>query len=645
MPLTPATPLAVTLPPSDNPYSFVEVTAFRGDFDPSLGFSNPKGIAYHPALDRLIVSVAPSGFQGGKTQILNLVAADGTRTRFAPSFQMYREVESKIAVVPESGPSVDAGFIPGEIFVGRGPNTEISRLAANGDVLADLFTKLSPNSSLWGGLAFDTEGEFGGKLIAVETDGKIYLVSPDGSAELLTDLHLRLEGVAVAPVTFGPLAKQIIVGCEGYGDDDPHGGEIYAIGKDLTIILLANIGFAAEDIRFIPQSGATFYQTQISFDRERENRLLSVSSSQFLLRYGKMIVNNELTGELWEVGWDGQRYTQQIAGRVPGRWSSQGFNWQGTEIEAACFAIKKPRVPNWSDWAAIPGTFLTDRAPAAATDPNGEVLLLGKGSGDRGVYLNRLREPEQSALPDPEGEPRSWQGWQRDPLSVTTPHALSCSQHNQKMYAFAVKAEGGILHKFFSPDETVQSVQPWQDIPGGLLTPSAVSSATINGRLVVCAVGQDRRIYLNELAPGGRYWSGWQLVPGGGNTDITPTVIGFQDELYLFIKGLTSKRILMRTRTLAGDWTPYGEVPGAARTDSPITAVTNADQLFVFIKGATDRAPYVNVASETGSWSGWQQLPNPGSTDVALAAAPSNNRVYLFAKGINNPSIFVRSTL
>ncbi len=642
---TPAMPIAVTLPPSTNPYSFVEVTAFRGDFAPTLGFSNPKGIAYHPALDRLVVSVAPSGFEGGRTQILNLVAADGTRARFAPNFQMFREVESKIVIVPESGPPVDAGFIPGDIFVGRGPHTEISRLSVNGDVLADVFTQLSPNSSLWGGLAFDTEGAFGGRLVAVETDGKIYLVSADGSAELLTDLHLRLEGVAVAPVTFGPLAKNIIVGCEGYGDDDPNGGEVYAISSELTITLLANIGFAAEDIRFIPQHGATFFQTQISFDRERENRLFSVSSSQFLNRYGKMIVNNEMTGELWEVAWDGQRYTQQHAGRVPGRWSTQGFNLQGTELEAACFAIRKPRIPNWNNWDFVPGTFLTDRAPAAATDPNGEVLLLSKSSSDRGIYMNRLRTPDesQSALPDPD-EQRSWQGWQRDPFNITTPHALSCVQHNLKMHAFAVKAEGGILHKPLSLDDTTETVQPWQEVPGGLLTPTSVSSAIINGRLVLCAVGQDRQIYLNELAPGGRYWSGWQLAPGGGNTDITPTVVGFQDELYLFIKGLTSKRVLMRTRLLDGDWTPYGEVPGAARTDSPITAVVSQGQLFVFIKGANDGAPYVNIASETGSWSGWQQLPNPGTTDVALAAAPSDNRVYLFAKGINNPSIFVRST-
>lgn len=645
MPPTPATPIAVTLPPSDYPYSFVEVVNFRGDFDSTDGFSNPKGLAYHHQLDRLLVSLSPSGFQGGRKQVLNLVTPDGSRSRFAPSYQSFREVESKIAVVPEFGPPVSAGFIPGEIFIGRGPHTEISRLAADGSVLADVFTQLSPNSSLWGGLAFDTEGDFDGKLVAVESNGKIFLISADGSAELLLDMELRLEGAAIAPASFGPHAKNIIVGCEGYGDNDPHGGEIFAISREREVTMLANIGFAAEDIQFIPPLGGTFYQTQLCFDRERENRLLSVSASQFLNRFGRMIVNNELTGELWEVTWDGRRYTQQQVGQVPGRWSSQGFNWQGTELEAGSFAIKRPRIPNWSDWSAVPGNFTTDRAPAAATDPNGEVLLFSKGSADREVYLNRLKERGQSAVPDPDGErERIWQGWRRDPFRVVTPHSLSCNQHNQRMYAFAVNPEGGILHKFYSPDENEQTIQPWEDVPGGMLTSTNVTSAVVNGRLVLCALGQDRKIYLNELAPGGRYWSGWYQIPGGGNTDVTPTLVSFQDELYVFIKGLTSKRILMKARTLNGDWTPWGEVPGAGRTDASITAVVSEGQLFIFVRG-TNNLCYANIASETGTWSGWLQLPGTITTDTPLAATPAGNRVYLFAKAANNTQIFVSSTV
>ena len=646
MPPTPATPIAVTIPPSEYPYSFVEVVNFRGDFPPTDGFSNPKGLAYHSQLDRLLVSLSPSGFEGGRKQVLNLVAPDGSRSRFAPGYHTFREVESKIAIVPEFGPAVEAGFTPGDIFIGRGPNTEISRLAANGTVLADVFARLTANSSLWGGLAFDTEGDFDGKLVAVESNGKIFLISADGSAELLLDLELRLEGVAIAPATFGPHAKNIIVGCEGYGDNDPHGGEVFAISRDLTVTLLANIGFAAEDIQFIPPLGGTLYQTQLCFDRERENRLLSASASQFLNRLGRMIVNNELTGELWEVTWDGRRYTQQNVGRVPGRWSTQGFNWQGTELESACFAIKKPRIPNWSNWSAVPGNFTTDRAPAAAADPFGEVLLFSKGSADREVYLNRLRKNDQaSAIPDPDGErERVWEGWRRDPFRIVTPHALSCVQHNQKMYAFAVKPEGGILHKFYSPEENEQTVQVWEDVPGGMLTSTNVTSAMVNGRLVLCALSQDRKIFLNELAPGGRYWSGWYQIPGGGNTDVTPTLASFQDELYVFIKGLTSKRILMKARTLNGDWTPWGEVPGAGRTDASITAVATEGQLFIFVRG-TNNLAYANIASETGTWTGWLQLPGTITTDMPLAAAPAGNRVYLFAKAANNTQLFVSSTV
>jgi hypothetical protein len=120
--------------------------------------------------------------------------------------------------------------------------------------------------------------------------------------------------------------------------------------------------------------------------------------------------------------------------------------------------------------------------------------------------------------------------------------------------------------------------------------------------------------------------------------------VSFQDELYVFIKGLTSKRILLKARTLNGDWTPWGEVPGAGRTDASITATATDGQLFVFVKGL-DGTPYVNVASETATWSGWLQLPNSGVTDTSIAATTVGNRVQLFAKGISNPQVFVRSTL
>jgi hypothetical protein len=654
MPPTPVPPIAITLPPSEFPYRFTEIVNFRGDFDAAIRpgeVVNPKGIAWHQRLERLIVSLSPADGSGSRTQILNSVALNGARSRFAPAYQMFRRVESKIAIVPDDGPPVEAGFAPGEVFVGRGPNTQISRLSANGEILNDVWVDFQVGDGLWGGLAFDTEGDFGGRLIAVEANGKIWLVDAGGGFTLLVDFALRLEGVTVAPATFGPFAKQIIVGVEGYGDDDPHGGEVYAISHDNLQSLLANIGFAAEHVAFVPPLGGTFYQTQLAFDRERENRLLAVSSSQFLNRLGRLVIVNEITGELWEVAWDAanNRYTQQNVGTVPGRWSTSGFNQQGTELEAGCFAIKSSRLPNWSEWTVVPGGFSTDRAPAAAADAAGDIAVFSKSASSREVFSNSLERLSAAAssglAPDPDGREREWRGWRRDPQRIVTPHALACALHNARMYAFAVRAEGNILHKFSIGDEDEQSVQPWAEVPGGMTSVTNVASATVNGRLVLCALGQqDQTIHLNELAPGGRYWSGWYPIPGGGGSDVAPAVVSFQDELYVFIKGRASRRILLKTRTADGDWTPWAEVPGAGRTDAPITAVAAEGRLYVFVKG-TDGKPYVNLVSETGTWSGWNVLPNPGATDAALAPAAANNRVFLLAKGISDRQLYVRSTV
>jgi hypothetical protein len=643
-------PLAVTLNPSVFPYQFTELVAFRGDFDQSVRpgeVVNPKGIAYHRALDRLLVSLSPfNADPGARVQIINAVFRHGTRTRFAPSYKMFQRVESKIVIAPDSGPPVTAGFTPGEIFIGRGPQTEISRLSAAGEVILEVFAQSGESNVFWSGLCFDTEGDFGGRLIAVGSGGKIYLINSDGTLNLFTDLAKRLEGAAIAPHTFGPHAKNLIVGVEGLSDIDPHSGEIYAIDKNKGQTLLASIGHTAENIQFIPPMSGTYCQTQLALDRERENRLICVSSSQFFSRRGRMIAVSKMKGELLEVAWDGSRYTQQSVGRVPGRWTTSGFNVRGTELEAGCFAVKSPRIPNWSDWEVVPGGFTTDRAPAAATDAAGDIVLFSKNQVDREVYLNSLEtlpSSDTGTIPPDDGEKPEWRGWRRDPAQILTPHALACSLHNNRMYAFAVRNDGRIAHKFYTEFEDEQTIRPWLDVPGGTLTNTSVACATVNGRLTLCALSQEQKILLNELAPGGRYWSGWNSIPLDESTDATPTVVSFQDELYVFIKGTTSKRILVKTRTVEGEWMPWAEVPGPGLSDTPINAVVNDGQLFLFIKGI-DQNPWFNIASETGTWSGWMMLPNPGATDTALAPASVGNRIYLIAKGIDQ-QLYVRATI
>lgn len=640
MPEINATPLAVVLPPSTMPYQFTELVNPTGDFNEAVRPGetvNPKGMAYHPQLDALIVSLSPYRADSSqRVQVMNRVERNGSRARFADGYTMYRSVETKTVVVPDNELVIAAGFTPGEILLGRGPGSQISRLSAIGEVLDDVFTEFG-KGPLWGALTFDTEGMFGGRLIAVTVYGHIVLVNGDGQAEQLLNLNKRLEGAVVAPATFGPLGKQLLVGVEGSGDQDVDSGKIYAINSDGAITLLADIGYAAEDMSFIPPRGGTYYQTQLSFERERDNRILSVSASQFLNRLGRLVIVNEMTGELFEVQWDGTRYAQQQVARVPGRWTSAGFNVQGTELEQGCFAVNEPVLPNWQNWDLVPGNIATELAPAAATDVYGDVVLMTNRA-------NRVMAKRLQRRIDPEGR---WDEW-REPVTpvqrLVTPHALSCCQHNALVYGFGVRNDGHIACRVFSDIQNEYTEEPWRDVPGAFATNTGVSTAVVNGRLVLCALGQDQGIYLNELAPGGRSWSGWYQIPGGGRTNVTPTVASFQDELYVFIKGLSSRRILVKARSVDGFWQPWAELPGAGRTDEAIAAVSNNQQLYVFSKVPDSNAPQVNVASKTGTWSGWVTLPNAGAVNRAMAATMVNERVYLFAKGID-PLLFVRATV
>ena len=445
---------------------------------------------------------------------------------------------------------------------------------------------------------------------------------------------MRVEGIAVAPSAFGPLGGQIIVGVEGIDDEDQQSGKVYAIGASGVPTLLADIGYCAENIAFVPTSGGTFYHTQLSFERERENKLLAVSASQFLARAGHMLVTNEMSGDLWEVAWDGTHYTQSLAGRAPERWSSEGRDVQGTELEHADFAVRAPSLPSWTNWSPVPGGGTTDAKPNACVDFSGNLHLLAKGINDGRIYMQSMW-----------GATEIWSGWvEVPPTGQTTRHSLGSALHETSFHVFAVTDAGNIVHKRVFVGNGPLTNEPWVEVPGGFLTNAAVSAAVATGRLVLCAKGWDKHLYINELACGGRSWSGWSSVPGGGQTNANPTLVNFQDELYVFIKGLSSNRILATVRSADGNsWSEWAELPGAGLTNAGMAAVSANRQCYVAVKGLHN-TPWINIASNTGTWSGWSELPNPGTTDVALGAVAIGARIYLFAKGINDRELYMRRT-
>jgi hypothetical protein len=626
--------------PSIFPLRFAEVVNFRGDFGTDV--VNPKGVAFHPGLNQVLVTLTPNGQPPGtRSLVLNQVAVDGSRSVFAAGYHPYRDVESMLAVVPPSGPAIAAGFTAGDVFVNRGPNGEISRLSSTGAVLADIWVGLQSNG-LWGGVAFDSSGSFGGQLIALDMSGKIFLINAKAQFALLADLAAKLgvpirsEGVAVAPTSFGPFGGYMFVGVEGNNDTDPQTGNVYAIDQNGTPTLFTSIGYTAEHIVFVPANCATYYHAQLSFARARENRLWSVSSSQFLARVGRMLVINEMSGDLWEIAWDGSKYLQSLAGRVSGRWTSEGLLTQHEELEGGDFAVLRPSEPAWNDWSQVPGNGTTDARPSASGDLAGNLHLFAKGIVDRRVYMQSMW-----------GNTEVWTGWvEVPPGGLTTNHSIASAMHEGNLHLFAVRDDGHIVHKRAFIGTGPVTSEPWTEVPpGGQVTDAAVSAAVGTGRLVLCAKGIDNQLYINELAVGGLNWSGWSAVPGGGATNAGPALVAFQDELYLFIKGLTSGKILVQARSVEGtQWSQWAELPGNGQTDASAVASSANNQCYVFVRGL-DSTPYLNVGSPSGSWSGWSQLPNPGTTDVALGCAALGPRVYLFAKGIQDKALYVRRTI
>jgi hypothetical protein len=629
---------ATVISPSAFPFQFTEVVTFKGDFpNPVDEVSNPKGIDYHADLRGVVVSISPFGGSGA-VQKLNLVLPEGKRTAFAASLHPDRNVEAKLAIVPPSGPSVtNAGFTPGDVFVLVGPNGQIARVHQYGAVITNPFVNITGAAPLWGALLFDTVGTFGGRLIVVDQDGRVFLVTSTGSIvspspwSSLNKPGQLVEGAAVAPMGFGSLGGHLIIGVEGNTNSGPDAGKIFALesAANGAATLLADIGFAAESLSFVPARGGTYYQTQLDFrPRTRDNKLFFVSSSQFISRVGRLLAVNELGGEITEIALDGTNFTQSIASRPPGRWTSEGYLEEGVEFEGGCFAVLEPTSPTFTAFQQVAGTITTDKPPAAAVDESGNLQIFVRNIADRKVMRNGMFTSNDT-----------FTGWvEVSPGGLLTNHGLASAFHDDGCFVFAVRDDNSIAFKRVTKAGGFNA-DPWATLPGNGLTDTAVAACRSGGRLVVCAKGVvTPALYLNEKPAGDRApWTGFRAIPGSPMTDASPCVADFMGELYVFWKELGSGRIMCKVRTLNGTWTDQAPVPVGGVTDAPLAAAADVvnDQLLLFAKGINDKLPYVFTVSETGTWAPFVGVPNPVQASGVCAISPHrmtqpNHRVYLF---------------
>jgi hypothetical protein len=678
------------------PLRFTEIINFRNDFydgpgNPEPGISTPvvcpKGIAYDPDRRTLLVTLSRNepGYSNLNGVLKEVIPHTGVRTGFASAIKTRRGVESNLIVVPPSGPPVtQAGFSPGDVFVAAGCDTppppnlppfddahanQIIRVAANG-VVTDYWVNVTTaahiygdDMGIWGGLTFDTTGTyFGGNLLAMPLTGKIFKVTSGAVVSQIADisgLGFHPSGIAVAPTTFGTYAGWIIIGIEGSADRDPNSGKVYAINQDGSQLpLLANIGGVADHVVFVPATSGTFYQTQLDFYNERYNRILAASSSQFLGRLGYLLVNNELSGERWGVFYSNGQYYQQLLGRAPGRWSSQGISHEGAELEVGCFAAFPPVTPAWTAFTftetGADQPFTTDHAVAVTADADGTYIwLVARSNGGNytagGIYLKTLTISGSSG---------TWSNWTPIDSSFTAQYAPAAVSQDGWLLIFAVNSSGNVYYSFGGGSFSAISPAPL----GSFTTDRAVCATVVNGYSMICAIksGDNANIWINSLrSTTNEPWLGWTAISVGAKTvqsAIAPQAGSFQDELYLtWVSGGYS---YVKVLGCDGHWTDIVSLPATAnpQTSYPVALVSPpqskypdyySKNQFYAVLNAGASGPQINVASETGTWSQWQALPNGGTSDQAYAGAAtvtSPSYVHLFGKGTGNQRVYWRHT-
>ena len=190
---------------------------------------------------------------------LYTLSPDGTLTPFARGSSGYSDdpgAEAYLTVSPgrQGG---NCAFAPDDAFILRlHAPIGVTRVSAAGDQTGSFASVDVPSLN---GIAFDTFGTFGGRLlVSGPVNGRTEIVAVDcgGHVQIITKTAPVLEGgLAVAPGGFGPFGGQLIA-------PDELSGDIWAIASDGTARQVVNSGLpkggdiGVESVAFVP-SGFT----------------------------------------------------------------------------------------------------------------------------------------------------------------------------------------------------------------------------------------------------------------------------------------------------------------------------------------------------------------------------------------------------
>lgn len=258
---------------------------------PNSPIPSEWGIAWSPVLRKMIATQ-----DNCKNQLVS-VELNGTIRYLTPAIAKACG-ETKIAVSPGTG-----GFSFGDVVLANGAPGELAlvRFGPDGKVseIRNPWVKI-PTVASWarlnGGLTFDTVGSFGGDLLTVWGDGKVFRVKSDGTSSQVANFNRYLTGAAMAPATgFGPAS-----GCLLTTDDwSKRVLGVCAGGTTPTVATLSGASYGLEDLVSVPIAGDLFL-----LDPDRGAIYQGDSRSFGSALAGHVLVGTRYNGEIWDVRYD-----------------------------------------------------------------------------------------------------------------------------------------------------------------------------------------------------------------------------------------------------------------------------------------------------------------------------------------------------
>jgi len=156
-------------------------------------------------------------------------------------------------------------------------------------------------------------------------------------------------------------------------------------------------------------------------------------------------------------------------------------------------------------------------------------------------------------------------------------------------------------------------------------------------RSYISFIGADKKLRYAYWNHAGTVFTAYDL-PGGGSSTHAPAMAVFQNRQYLAVKGSTNNNIYIKSRTgrlgyASSSWT---QVPGT--TDSSPSLISYNNRLYLFVKNGTTVS--YNSLDTAGHWLvGWQPV-YASHTDYRPGLAVFNNKLYYFETD-NNQAWYV----